>query len=118
MTNLRESIQLASDIQHKNTRTANGFYSQKLNSSKQQTVKNDQNLEMHLLPSTNKYYKRTFRHYFKRRMNQMERPLIIITFQGVLGDFIKEGGLSVKQDHLMSKQYLQSVAPSGPPALQ
>ena len=58
---------------------------------------------MHLLPSTNKYCKRTYRHFFRRRMNQMERPLIIITFQGVLGDFIKEWGISNKQDHLVSK---------------
>ena len=33
----------------------------------------------------------------------MERPLIIITFQGVLGDFIKEWGISLKQDHIVSK---------------
>ena len=27
----------------------------------------------------------------------------------MLGDFLKEGGVSVKQDNLMSKQYLQHV---------
>ena len=58
---------------------------------------------MHLLPSTNKYFKRTYRHFFKRRINHLDRPLIIITFQGVLGDFIKEWGISNKQDHLISK---------------
>jgi hypothetical protein len=67
---------------------------------------------MHLLPSTPKYYKRTYRHYFKRRMNQMERPVIIINFQGVLGDFLKDGGLSTKQDHLMSKAYLKEFTNS------
>lgn len=65
---------------------------------------------MHLLPSTSKIYKRTYRHFFRRRMNQMERPLIVMTFQGVLGDFIKDGGISNKQDHLMSKHYLQAQA--------
>ena len=40
----------------------------------------------------------------------MERPLLIITFQGVLGDFLKDGGVSTKQDHLMSKQYLKDFA--------
>jgi len=37
----------------------------------------------------------------------MERPLVIITFQGVLGDFFKDNGVSAKQDAIMSKQYLQ-----------
>lgn len=58
---------------------------------------------MHLLPSTAKFYKRTLRHYFRRRMNQMDRPLIVINFQGVLGDFFKDSGLSMKQDNIMSK---------------
>ena len=75
----------------------------KVSSSKQVLL--DGRDEMHLLPTTSKYYKRTYRHYFKRRMGLSERPLIIVTFQGVLGDFIKDGGLSMNQDHLMSKQY-------------
>lgn len=83
------------------------FNSMKINSFKQQTVQLQHEKEMHLLPSTPKYYKRTYRHYFKRRMNQMERPVIIINFQGVLGDFLKDGGLSTKQDHLMSKAYIK-----------
>jgi hypothetical protein len=58
---------------------------------------------MHLLPSTNKYFKRTCRNFFKRRMNQMERPIIIITFQGVLGDFFNDHGISGKQDHIMAR---------------
>lgn len=33
----------------------------------------------------------------------MERPLIIIIFQGVIGDFIKDNGISKNQDHIMSK---------------
>jgi hypothetical protein len=36
----------------------------------------------------------------------MERPVIIITFQGVLGDFFKDSGISNKQDAIMSRQYL------------
>jgi len=43
-------------------------------------------------------------------MAVMDRPVIVITFQGVLGDFIKDGGLSAKQDHLMSRQYLAQQA--------
>ena len=66
---------------------------------------------MHLLPSTSKYYKRTYRHFFRRRMNQMDRPMIIINFQGVLGDFFKDSGLSAKQDSIMSKQYVASMNP-------
>ena len=68
---------------------------------------------MHLLPSTNKTFKRTFRHFFRRRMTQMERPVLIITFQGVLGDFFKDSGISNKQDAIMSRQYLQQLSISG-----
>ena len=42
----------------------------------------------------------------------MERPLIIITFQGVLGDFFKDGGVSAKQDCIMSNLYLKRDAPN------
>lgn len=88
-------------------RQGNVFNSMKVNSFKQQSVMVQHEKEMHLLPSTPKYYKRTYRHYFKRRMNQMERPVIIINFQGVLGDFLKDGGLSTKQDHLLSRAYIK-----------
>ena len=40
-------------------------------------------------------------------MIQMERPLIVITFQGILGDFFKDGGVSMKQDQIMTKQYIK-----------
>ena len=40
-----------------------------------------------LMPSTSKTFKRTTRLIFDRRMNFMDRPLIIICFQGCLGDF-------------------------------
>ena len=43
-----------------------------------------------MLPSTPKNYKRTKRVLFARRMNLMDRPMLIITFQGVLGDFMKK----------------------------
>jgi hypothetical protein len=36
----------------------------------------------------------------------MDRPIIIINFQGVLGDFFKDHGISMKQDNIMSKQYV------------
>jgi hypothetical protein len=42
-----------------------------------------------MMPSTPKMFKRTKRVIFQRRMNMMDRPLIVITFQGVLGDFFK-----------------------------
>jgi len=33
----------------------------------------------------------------------MERPIIIITFQGVLGDFFNDHGIAGKQDHIMTR---------------
>ena len=42
-----------------------------------------------MLPSTNKHYKRTKREFFGRRMSSIDKPIIIITFQGVLGEFMK-----------------------------
>jgi len=45
---------------------------------------------LQMLPSTPKNYKRTKRVLFARRMNLMDRPMLIITFQGVLGDFMKK----------------------------
>ena len=45
---------------------------------------------LQMLPSTPKTYKRTKRVLFARRMNLMDRPVIVITFQGVLGDFLKK----------------------------
>ncbi|CDW77596.1 UNKNOWN [Stylonychia lemnae] len=42
-----------------------------------------------MLPSTNKHYKRTKREYFGRRMSSIDKPIIVITFQGVIGDFIR-----------------------------
>jgi hypothetical protein len=95
MKNLNASLELKSEVQSKHQRTANGFYSQKLTTSTK-APQPQENLEMHLLPSTNKHYKRTFRHHFKRRMNLMERPLIVVMFQGVLGDFMKDSGISAK----------------------
>jgi hypothetical protein len=43
-----------------------------------------------MLPSTPKIYKLTKRELFARRMNLMDRPLVIINFQGVLGDFLRD----------------------------
>ena len=45
---------------------------------------------LQMLPSTPKTYKRTKRVLFARRMNLMDRPVLIITFQGVIGDFMKK----------------------------
>ena len=52
---------------------------------------------LQMLPSTPKTYKRTKRVLFARRMNFMDRPLLIITFQGVLGDFIKKPLAGLKE---------------------
>ena len=55
-----------------------------------------ENIEMQLHPSTDKYFKRTYRHYFRRRPNKLDHPVIVINFQGILGDFFKDGGVSCK----------------------
>ena len=46
-----------------------------------------------MLPSTNKIFKLTRREFFARRMNLMDRPLVVINFQGVIGDFYKDSKL-------------------------
>ena len=51
-------------------------------------------LMMTLLPSTSKIYRFTKRELFARRMSHMDRPLIILNFQGVIGDFVSEKGQS------------------------
>jgi hypothetical protein len=43
-------------------------------------INNEQVLDIPLVPATPKFFKRTFRHQFKRRINQQERPILIITF--------------------------------------
>ena len=53
----------------------------------QQKKKVDDGIQM--LPSTPKAFKRTKRYSFARRMSTMDKPIIIITFQGILGDFFK-----------------------------
>lgn len=63
-------------------------------------------------PQTDKFFKRTYRHFFKRRANKLDHPVIVINFQGILGDFFKDNGISTKQDHIMSKYYLQQQANS------
>lgn len=45
---------------------------------------------IHLLPSTNKNYRNTKRIDFSRRMHMMDRPIVIIIFDGVIGNFHKE----------------------------
>ena len=42
-----------------------------------------------MLPSTPKVYRTTKRELFARRMSLMNRPILVITFQGVIGDFTK-----------------------------
>jgi hypothetical protein len=45
---------------------------------------------IHLLPSTNKVYRNTKRIEFSRRMHMMDRPIVIIKFEGIVGHFHKE----------------------------
>lgn len=54
-----------------------------------------------MLPSTPKNFKRTKRVLFARRMNLMDRPMLIITFQGVLGDFMKKPVPGLKEHHIV-----------------
>ena len=56
-----------------------------------------------MLPSTPKMFKRTKRVLFARRMIYMDRPLVIINFQGVLGDFIKMPAFKMKENPLIGK---------------
>lgn len=60
-------------------------------------------LEAALCPQTPDRFKNTFRHSLRRRTSHLTRPLIIITFQGVLGDFFKGDGISTRQEQIMSK---------------
>jgi hypothetical protein len=43
-----------------------------------------------MMASTPEVFKRSKRILFARRMSHMDRPLLVIEFQGVLGDFIKK----------------------------
>ena len=52
-----------------------------------------------MLPSTPKQFKRTKREFFARRMQFMDRPLLVVTFQGVLGDFIKMPAFKMKESN-------------------
>jgi len=45
-----------------------------------------------MLPSTPKVFKKTKRELFARRMVQMDKPLVVVSFQGVIGDFMFEKG--------------------------
>lgn len=33
------------------------------------------------------------------------RPIVVVTFQGVIGDFFNDHGVSEKQNHIMSAHY-------------
>jgi len=45
-----------------------------------------------MLPSTPKVFKKTKRELFARRMVQIDKPLVVVIFQGVIGDFLFERG--------------------------
>ena len=48
------------------------------------------NKGIHLLPSTNKVYRNIKRIEFSRRMNMMDKPIVIIKFEGIIGEIHKE----------------------------
>ena len=50
-----------------------------------------------MMPSTPEVFKRTKRIQFARRMTLMDRPLLIIQFQGVLGDFVKKTNQGMRE---------------------
>ena len=60
---------------------------------------------MQMLPSTPKTFKRTKRVHFARRMSHMDRPLIVINFQGVIGDFIKLPAFKDKISNKLKPQH-------------
>ena len=47
------------------------------------------NKDIFLLPSTQKVYRGTRRLAFSRRMGMMDRPVIVMSFDGLIGDFYK-----------------------------
>lgn len=52
-------------------------------------------MEILMLPPTPKVFKFSKRELFARRMSMMDRPLVIVNFQGVLGDFQKVAGSAI-----------------------
>jgi hypothetical protein len=65
------------------------------------TLSNTQGI--HLLPSTNKVYRNTKRVEFCRRMHMMDRPIVIIHFEGIIGNFHKERIWSEKNFKLITR---------------
>lgn len=65
-----------------------------------------------MMPSTPKMFKRTKRVIFQRRMNMMDRPLIVITFQGVLGDFFKGLNKQAKEKEILAKHKFEKMKTS------
>lgn len=58
---------------------------------------------IHMLPSTNKVYRNTKRIDFNRRMQMMDRPIVIINFEGIIGHFHKEKIWSEKNFKLITR---------------
>lgn len=90
VTQLRESGQNKLADQQRETLT------QKPVPNKQSQIQQEKDIEAQLYPQTDRFFKRTYRHYFRRRPNKLEHPVIVINFQGILGDFFKDQGISAK----------------------
>mmetsp|Transcript_33094 Transcript_33094/g.38004 ORF Transcript_33094/g.38004 Transcript_33094/m.38004 type:complete len:544 (-) Transcript_33094:23-1654(-) len=58
---------------------------------------------IHLLPSTNKVYRNVKRIEFSRRMQMMDRPLVIVSFEGVVGSFHRDRIWSDKNPKLVTR---------------
>ena len=56
-----------------------------------------------LLPSTNKVYRNIKRIEFSRRMNMMDKPIVIIKFEGIVGEIHKERIWSDKNFKLITR---------------
>lgn len=46
--------------------------------SSKPTQMQQENIEMQLHPQTDRYFKRTYRHFFRRRPNKLDHPVIIV----------------------------------------
>jgi len=77
--------------------------------SKKTSYVNKQNVQ-DLNPQTDVNFKKTVRHYFKRRTALVDRPVIVINFQGVLGDFFKDSGIYQNSDLTRGNQNKQNVS--------
>ena len=76
-----------------------------ITTEKKQTTTKVTKTGISLMPSTPKTFKRTKRLLFNRRMTFMDRPLIVVCFQGVLGDFFKNPSKAPVKDNVAKHKF-------------